>query len=242
MSFRIKYLCYVLFLISNIGSASENLIQVPDFCIKNMTSPCLVRSNHQLNVFEWAGQQIRLSAGSTLQIQKNGNSDVGSFDFILLKGSVALRSDLPYRVFGYRIENSQTQYVKRSVDGQIQILDLSTLDLKTFINEKNQQNDNNDVFVLQKSDFLDRKSLVQYLSEFYKVKSEFKKELNLLAKKYKQRLNDDSLRQSQVLQNHINRKIASDEDAIQQRNIKSAKILENQKRSRELFFMRTFEQ
>ncbi len=230
-----------LILFFNQMKASESLIQVPEDCILNQESPCLVKAR-QSAVAEWNKIKIQFSKDSVIQLEKSNDK----INVEIKQGFLILQSADKYKISGYEVNTLKQQFIKKNIN-EIHLLDSNNLDFKTLSFENQNPPQDKDLknlasLVLQKSELLNREALVQYLSEFYTSKELLKKELASLSKQYQNRLNEDSKKQTEALQNHIHREIASEENVEKRRIAEQEKVLLERKRSRQLFFMRTFEQ
>jgi hypothetical protein len=236
-------LIFALFISQRILSA-ESLIEVPDSCIEKKITPCLIRSEAHVS-FTYASLHIQMpSKGSVLQVQKKPGTD--KYNIHLIEGVVSIFSDAEYQISDYHVISSDLHYVRILKNKNVQILEAKTLDLKTFGQESTTVSDssvkNGNIYVLQKTELLSRSDLVRYLSDFYESPASLRSELSKLSKKYKVRVQTESKAQSLILQKHMNRKMASVEDAEEKRKTEHLRILADRKRSRQLFFMRTFDQ
>lgn len=216
--------------------ASENWVQVPDQCYQDKVTPCLIQFNSNENI-KWNTEKLVVQAGALLKI----NVVEGLTDIEVKAGLVKVESTKKYKISGYEITTNKSQYIKNS-DQKIMILDSKSLDLKTLIAENSKTENSSSTYVLFKSDLLSRKNLVEYLSQFYSNQAEFKKDLGVISKAYQLRLDSDLFRQAKILQDSSNREIASAENEEKRRIAEKKQNDENRKRSRNLFFMRTFEQ
>ncbi len=215
--------------------ATENWVQVPDKCVQEKVSPCLIQFNSNDKI-SWDTEKISAKAGTLLKM----NRIEGISDIEVKAGLIKIESSKKYKISGYDISTQKSQYVKNT-DQKILILDSESLDLKTLTAE-NSKSEKISNYVLFRSDLLSRKNLVEYLAQFYSNQAEFKKDLGVISKTYQLRLESDLLTQAQVLQNSSNREIASVENEEKRRVADKKQNDDNRKRSRNLFFMRTFEQ
>lgn len=189
---------------------------------------------HQDADFIWADQKVNIRNNSLLMIKSADQQ----YDFNLMSGAIRIESKAKFKVFGYEIQSGQAQYIKVA-DQEIRIFDSESLDLKIFAKETlNAENEK--VYILRRSEFLTRQGLVKYLSDFYSGKSDFKSALSSLAKKYQKRVDLDSKKQAEFLRNQQAREIASVENLQKQRAASLAQMEIDRKKSRALFFMRTF--
>lgn len=215
------------------SGAEESFVQVPDSCIQKKSNPCLIKA--KLNsTFIWQEIQFNLRKDSLIELV--ADSDVKRVEVI--NGYLKLKSTQPYKIFGYDVKTDSDQYVSAQQDF-VEVLDISTFDLKTLTSE-NSRSSAQKIYVLQKSMFLNRRELVQYLSFFYSDPLLLKKELTQLASSYQNKLTSDSFQQAEFLKKTQAREIASIEFAEKQRIAEEQQQKIDRKRSRELFFMRTF--
>ena len=214
-----------------IAVSEESLVQVPEACVEKKSSPCLIKSKVN-TVLNWQGILFNLRKDSLVQLTTN--SEIHRVD--VLTGFVKLNSLRPYKIFGYDVKSDSDQYVSAFQDF-VEILDLKNFDLKTLTVESSGAEN---IYVLQKSNFLNRRELVQQLSHFYSDPGLLKEKLTQLTESYQNKLRSVSLQQSEFLKKKQDREIASIEFAEKQRMAEEKQQKIDRKRSRELFFMRTF--
>jgi hypothetical protein len=221
---------FILCQVQLLAFATEKMIEVPDQCLKKQEFPCLIQSNDYVE-FIWSKVHLQLQKNAIIEI-----SNVQDIPLIhIQKGFVSAQSESKFKIFGYDIRNKSIHYVSAENDKK-QILDSESFDLKTFSQSKEQN------FVLLASDVLSRRKLILYLSSFYRNPTEFKRLLSLLLVSYQKKISTESEDQDQFFKKRQARDIASAENAEKQRVAIENQKTEDRKRSRELFFMRTFRQ
>jgi hypothetical protein len=220
--------------------ADNNIVQVPDSCIENKKSPCLIKAKTNVQL-TWGNQvDLELSKEALVEVQESENS----LRFDVLSGFARLQSKdkdkQNYKIFGFEVITNQVQYVSAQ-RGQVEVFDSQSLDLKTFVQEKNLKSSER-IFVLHKSEFLNRAELVRYLARFYPDLKSIKSALSKLSVSYQKKLTSESVRQAEFLKKKQDREIASIELEEKRRIAEQIQQEKDRKRSRELFFMRTFKQ
>lgn len=234
-----KYFLIALFFSLRI-LADNNIVQVPDSCVENKMSPCLIKAKTNVKL-TWGNRvKLELYPDALVEIQENDSS----LRFDILSGFVRLQSNenvkQAYKIFGYEVKTDQVQYVSAQ-SGQIEVFDSQSLDLKTFAQETNSKASER-IFVLHKSEFLNRAELVRYLVRFYPDVKSMKSVLSKLSVAYQQKLTSESVQQAEFLKKRQDREIASIEQEEKRRVTEQIQQEKDRKRSRELFFMRTFKQ
>lgn len=234
-----KYFVIILFFSLQI-LAGNNVVQVPDSCVENKISPCLIKAKNNVKL-TWGNRvDLELTQEALVEVQQ----DESSLRFDVLSGFVRLQSKenikQHYKVFGYEVKTDQSQYVSVQ-SGQIEVFDSQSLDLKTFAQETNLKMSERN-FVLHKSEFLNRAELVRYLARFYPDVKSMKSILSQLAVAYQKKLTSESVQQAEFLKKKQDREIASIELEEKRRVAEQIQQEKDRKRSRELFFMRTFKQ
>ncbi len=216
--------------------ADNNLVQVPDSCVLEKKSPCLLKAKSSVQ-FVWDERiHIELGRGALVEVRQRGQDTF----FDILSGAAQFRSKERYSIFGYEVKSHRPQYVRAGIDSA-EILDGQSLDFKVFNLEKT-LNTKGRSFVLSQYKFLNKAELVEYLTLFYSTKKAIKFALNDLSKTYQIRLLSESAKQSDLLKKKQDREIASIELAEKRRVAEQIQQEKERKRSRELFFMRTFKQ
>jgi len=232
---------------------AQALIQIPNLCVDKQETPCLIKARQHSN-FSWGEQKMQLFSGAVLQIQKeslvlNSEDKVAVqrqeiFNFELLKGLLRIESEEKYKIFNYQIKNSKSGigvvFIFRN-QNKVKILDTEFLDIK-ILNMEVDQLKQEQGFILEKSEQPDRSELIHFLAPFYVNSVDLKKEFKQIFKKYQKKINLDSKKQEALLQNHTNRHIALAKIDKKQQQKDHQKNFDDTKRSREMFFMRTFEQ
>jgi hypothetical protein len=228
----VKRHCVLFFLLQlqYIVYANNQTVEVPDQCIQKQESPCLVQSEGEVQ-FVWQSVHLKLQKNTIVELTKTNDSA----EIRIQKGFVVAQSQAQFKIFGYNVQNKARHFVR--VEGETQkILDSENFDLKFFSQFKDQN------FVLERSEFLSKKKFILYLSSFYANSNDFKRDLSTFMAAYKKTLVDKSEKQDQFLKNRQAREIASIENAEIQRIANEKQKLDEKKRSRALYFMRTFKQ
>ncbi len=220
--------------------ADNNIVQVPDSCVENKITPCLIKAKANIKL-TWSGSvDLELIKEALVEVQQNESAP----RFDILSGFVRLHSidslKQNYKIYGYEVKTDQAQYVSVQ-SGQIEVFDSQALDLKTFAQETNSKASERS-FVLHKSAFLNRAELVRYLARFYPDSKSMKSVLSKLTVAYKEKLTSGSAQQAEFLKKKQDREIASIELEEKRRVAEQIQQEKDRKRSRELFFMRTFKQ
>lgn len=220
--------------------ADNNIVQVPDSCVENKMSPCLIKAKANVKLTWGSRVDLELIQDALVEVQQNESS----LRFDVLSGFVRLQSKenakQNYKIFGYEVKTDQAQYISAQ-PGQVEVFDSQSLDLKTFAQEKNLKISDRS-FVLHKSEFLNRTELVRYLARFYPDLKSMKLVLAKLSVAYQAKLTSESVQQAEFLKKKQDREIASIELEEKRRVAEQIQQEKDRKRSRELFFMRTFKQ
>lgn len=208
-------------------------IQVPEQCLEQKKTPCLVKLE--------AATQLKSSFFNIDSVQETLLRIV-QFDpeikAEVIKGDFKIQSGYLMYIDGYKTESRSWSYIrKEGLD--YKLLNSEEIDLLSFgLDYKNKSTQ----YVLIKKEFLDKKLFFDFVHSFYSSNADFKKDFEHLSEKYKNKLEQDTELQTRKLQEKMDRQIASVKAAEELKEKRRAEIELDRKKTRQMFFMRTFEQ
>lgn len=225
-----RFLFFFFFLVG--VEASAELLSVPENCLQQEISPCLVK----------VGENRTLKSKSALFSFVVAEDSIfkilqfsSPFKFELLQGKMVVQSgskktiqftlnDVPF--------DSKTVFAKFGEGRRLQVYDS-----KNFILSEYEQAENlGQEAVLRKSEFLAKLDMIRFLSEFFFSKKSLLGYLKSIELSWKNELKIQTNDQTIALQ----RSIASIEKAEEQSKAQAEKEAEELKKVRRQFFYRTF--
>ena len=246
---ELKKLSAVVTLLLATSQALSETIQSPEQCLQSLKGPCLVyvvegaNQNSMQKVDIEKGQlYLQASQGAQLQLNKNKMEDHELYSLELIKGKIQFNSKNGLAVNGISMDPNKKYFVERLTADMLQIFDRGTLEISTYIREPKKDESGKIKFTLQKSEFPAKERLVKFLASYYVDKKEFHKDLQVISVDYKIKLQKESYKLQTELKKSQQRAIASAELEEQNKKERQLKTLQERKKSRALFFMRTFEE
>ncbi len=228
-----RYLSAILFnlIVTQAVSAAE-LVQVPEQCLDKEVAPCLVRALDDSFNETPSHLKFYLAQDALLKITQFPVTSVhvkaDQFKVELLKGKVVIANNakVPFYLNTVNVGLNETYYIKKG-EGAVELYKSGEA---VFFNITQ----NEDVDLVETKDFASRKSTTEFLNQFTNIPGSVYKQT--LAQ-YEARLTDEVQNQKRILQ----RKIASEELARKlDAEARQKQKIEN-KRIKDMFFMRTFE-
>lgn len=208
---------------------ASNLVQVPEQCLEKENAPCLVRAPQDQFIVTPSNLKFYFGKEALIKVTEfPGKSE--PFKVEILTGKVVITHDkkIPFYVNAVSVGLNDTYYIKK---GDKNKLDLYKTAEAGFLSITRQEG----MDLVETKDFASRKSVTDFINEFTNIPGSVYK---LTLQQYENRLNDEVANQQRILQ----RKIAAEENTRRlDAEARQKQKIEN-KRIKELFFMRTFEQ
>jgi len=219
----------VFFLIFNFAfnfstAASEGLVQVPEQCFEKENAPCLVRALQDQFATTKSHVKFFLGANSLIKITQFPSA---AFKLDIINGRVVIQFDskLPFYLNTVSVGMNDIYYVKKSSE----FVELYKANEARFLNIMR----SGDLDLIETKDFASRKTTSDFINQFTNIPDPVYK---LTMEKYEIQLKDEVRNQSRILQ----RKVAADESARRlDAEARQKQLIEN-KKLKDLFFMRTF--
>lgn len=211
--------------------AVAEVIQVPENCIQTETAPCLVRSVKQETL-------LSKNQDYSYLIDENSITKWTSFgeeiDVEVVAGTLFVKkaesNQKLFKLNGIKLSANSFFAVREKQQ-------LKILDGEKFVMSEYQLSSNAEVgTVLVKVDFLEKQSLIKYLAQFFKTKSQLVQYLKKTQSKWSIEFAQQNKNQTKVLK----RSIASVEDEERQNLQRKLQAEKELKRVRQEFFYRTF--
>jgi len=227
-------------LLGVVVTAQADFIQTPENCIASEKVPCLVY------VSQSTGQQtlhknfvsFEATAGAQFQINQLKTKDQSIYTLNLFHGRAKFITQIPVVVNGIELVEKTPYFVQKTSDKSLQVLNMNKLELLSYARDPAK----NDFSQLVKTEFPAKEKLVKFMAPFYQDKNQLQSDLKSISDTYKVKLqNESNLLQAELKQSQ-KRAIASSELEEKMKIQKENQMLEDRKKSRALFFMRTFEE
>jgi hypothetical protein len=208
-------------------------LQVPENCLTTKVKPCLIKLAPEQRLV-WEKLDILPSQEALFRII---NFDSPAIEVTV--GRIKIYNGSHQHTLlidGYALAPLERAYVNKSRD-EFKILNTERFELMTIRFETHKDTSG---YVLQKSDFVDKKTFVQFILPFYYSRGEFKGDLDELSVKYKALLESDAKKQTALLQKQIDRKIATEMEAKERQRLVKERIEADRAKTRQQYFQRTF--
>lgn len=232
----------LLLIVSGVQTwAASDVVQIPDSCVQKMQFPCLVQADHQTDLkfnLKSGSETLTVYADTVVRLDATENEEMGPMSFELKKGRMKITGqgagEFLALVHDQELDIQKGVLVHRE-NGQVSILNLEGLDflvLKPVTKDRPTQ-----AYQVIEKKFQARKEMLDYILSFPDTRPNLRKTLITALKQHDQQVKEGVIEQTEILQ----RKIAS-EEAEKEKNAKASQRVEaERKKSRQLFFQRTFE-
>lgn len=234
----------VSFLLVTAVSKSE-VIQTPEQCLNSLKGPCLVYIVEDFdagNSVENGNISLQAKSGTQIQFKKAQTEDRDFYSIDLIKGKIQIQSKIALELNGISLEANKKYFAQRENTSLLQLFDVKTLEISTYKRETQVNGMGKKSFMFEKSEFPSKERLVKFLAPYYLNRNDFDKDLKTISVDYKIKLQTESYKLQAELKKSQQRAIASAEYEAQNKKERERKALADRKKSRALFFMRTFEE
>lgn len=242
MNFKIVALFFTALGTHFAAAAASDVVQVPDSCIQKMQYPCLIQSEKPADLkfsFKTKSDVLRVYEKTVVKIVSHGSGEEATISYELVKGKMKIQTDKASHIQKTiinetEVESTEGVYVSRQ-DSQVRLLNLENLDY--IVLQPLLAVSKGPKYKLIEKKLLPRKEMVNYILLFPDIRPNLRKTLAHSLKLYDLKFKEELQDQTKVLQ----RSIAS-EAAEKEKNAKASQRLEaERKKTRQLFFQRTFE-
>lgn len=201
-------------------------MQIPENCLTEQKSPCLTKVSEQSENISVSGNLIRVVKDSILQWDQFRPQT----ELSILQGFIHVeKNQQAFKVNQILLSENQRMIARKQQE--LRMLDTNSFLLSTYTINSVQSNS-----VLEKSVFLEKVELIQFVAYFFDQKKPFKDFLKGIESRWKDQLSTQAAMQTQILK----RAIASDESVVRNQELARHKIQQQHKKVRDEFFYRTF--
>ncbi len=201
-------------------------MQIPENCLTEQKSPCLTKISEQNENISVSGNLIRVVKDSILQWDLFRPQT----ELSILHGFIHVEKiQQAFKVNQILLSEGQRLIARKQ--HELQMLDTQSFLLSTYTLNSVQTNS-----VLEKSIFLEKVELIQFVAYFFDQKKPFKEFLKAIESRWKDQLSTQAAIQTKILK----RAIASDESVVKSHELARRKIQQEHKKVRDEFFYRTF--
>lgn len=217
----------IFFLILIAASFAEGkILEVPENCLVEKKSPCLSKIGDQEEKVSVSDNLFRANKGTLIQWESFSNE----LRVTLLEGNIHIEKlGQPFKLNQVLISKNNLLIERK--ENLLNILDLNTFLLSTYTLFSIQANN-----VLEKSSFLEKLELLEFISHFFISKDSFKVFVKTIESKWETELKLQAAAQTKVLK----RSIANSEQVQLAQQIAQGRKKQELKKVREEFFYRTF--
>lgn len=205
-------------------------IFVPENCLQMKIVPCLLKANSHVSIKNKKEDfEYKLTNSTILRWNKFG----ALINLEVMQGEAYIKTNEaigPLTLNGIEVKSNEV-FISR-VGNELKILDMKTF----FLTQYQLPQIGKGQLIMIQSDFLSKIDLVNFISKYFKAKSQLVVYLKAIEKSWKKEFIIQNENQTKVLR----RSIASIEEDERQKALKKQNQIKELKKVRETFFNRTF--